>query len=192
MKIWAWPSTPIWTKSDQIWTKIGPNLVPGKMSQSQRRRVSSFWYFFNQALTKHNEHLQTVSAGSVQVLFQDARFEYSSSNPSSFSLSSCDVTPHPHPTHSAFSISKIIIQWWNPKSENCWRSRYHPPWRKYFCHLASEEMFSHRHGNLNLTILTPIPSDFLTFLDFHHVIILHTSFNIHRIQDTQRTHRPVH
>jgi len=167
MKIWAWPSTPIWTKSDQIWTKIGPNLVPGKMSQSQRRRVSSFWYFFNLALTK----LMSIYRLFQLDLFKlhDARFEYSSSNPSSFSLSSCDVTPHPHPTHSAFSISKIIIQWWNPKSksENCWRSRYHPPWRKYFCHLASEEMFSHRHGNLNLTILHPyfpISWHFWTFI----------------------------
>ena len=34
---------------------------------------------------------------------------------------------------------------------------------------------------------TPILSHFFTFLDFHHVIIVHTSFNIHRIQDTQRT-----
>ena len=82
------------------------------------------------------------SVTAWKVKFNDARFEYSSSNPSSFSLSSYDVTPHPHPTHSAFS--EIIIQWWNPKSksENCWRSRYHPPWRKYFFHLSSGNVLS--------------------------------------------------
>ena len=44
----------------------------------------------------------------------------------------------------------------------------------YFFHLSSE-MFYHRHGNVNLTILTPIPSHFLTFLDNHHVIMVHST-----------------
>ena len=81
MKIWAWPVA--WTDPNPIWSEW-------------RRRVSSFWYFFNLALTKLNEHLQKVCC-SLENSVHDARFGYSSSNPSSFSLSSCDVTPTPHP-----------------------------------------------------------------------------------------------